>query len=154
MVGVVAAVGGEVEGHRQALLAGGQVAAVEGVGVRGRGEAGVLPDGPGLVDVHRGVRTPDERRLAGKTVQRVARRRDGVPVGADEQRLDADALRGLPFQLFAGVAVGRSRGRDLLRRIGFGGRDDGTIAVQRDIGETGYRTRGDIISSHVTPPIG
>ena len=36
--------------------------------------------------------------------------------------------------------MGRSSGRDLLRRIGFGGRDDGAVAAQRDIGETGYRT--------------
>ena len=48
VVGVVAAVGGEVEGDRQALLAGGEVAPVEGVGVLGRREAGVLADGPRL----------------------------------------------------------------------------------------------------------
>ena len=46
VVGVVAAVGGQVEGDRQALLAGGEVAAVERVGLLGGGEAGVLPDGP------------------------------------------------------------------------------------------------------------
>ena len=48
MVAVVAAVGGEIEGDRQALLAGGDVAPVEGVGVLGRREAGVLADGPRL----------------------------------------------------------------------------------------------------------
>ena len=56
MIGVVAAVGGQVERHRQPLLARGQVAAVEGIGVRGGGEAGVLADGPRLVDVHRRIR--------------------------------------------------------------------------------------------------
>src|SRR3546814_2758760 len=48
MVAVVAAVRGQVESHRQPLLPGRQVAAVEGVAVLGRGEAGILPDGPGL----------------------------------------------------------------------------------------------------------
>ena len=56
MVGVVAAVGGQVECHRQALLAGGQVAAVKRVGLRGGGEPGVLADGPRLVDIHRRIR--------------------------------------------------------------------------------------------------
>ena len=64
MVGVVAAVGGQVERHRQALLARGQIAAVERVGVRGGGEAGVLADGPRLVDVHRRIRPTDVRRFA------------------------------------------------------------------------------------------
>ena len=49
VVAVVAAVRGEVEGDRQALLAGGQVAAVERVGLLGRGEPGVLADRPRLV---------------------------------------------------------------------------------------------------------
>src|SRR5690606_38123652 len=51
-VGVGAAVGGEVEGHRQALLAGGEVALVEGVGLIGGGEAGVLAHRPGAGGVH------------------------------------------------------------------------------------------------------
>ncbi len=33
MIGVVAAVGGEIECDREAFLAGGKVAAVEGVGI-------------------------------------------------------------------------------------------------------------------------
>src|SRR3990172_2223926 len=44
VVRVVAAVGGEVEGDREALLPGGEVAAVEGVRLLGGGEAGVLAD--------------------------------------------------------------------------------------------------------------
>ena len=63
MVGVIAAVGGEVERDRKALLPGGEVAAVERVGFRRGGETGVLPDGPWLVDVHRRVRPAQERRL-------------------------------------------------------------------------------------------
>ena len=71
VVGVVAAVGGEIEGDRQALLPGREVAAVEGVGVLGRGEAGVLADGPRLRHVHGRVRPAQERREAGIAVEEV-----------------------------------------------------------------------------------
>ena len=64
MVGVVAAVGGQVEGDRETLLSGGEVAPVEGVGLLGGGEAGVLPHGPRPDDVHGGVRPAQERREA------------------------------------------------------------------------------------------
>src|SRR4051794_7100940 len=52
MIAIVAAVGGEIERDRKPLLAGREVAAVEGVGIFRRGEPGILPDGPGLVDIH------------------------------------------------------------------------------------------------------
>ena len=55
MVGVVAAVGGEIERDREAFLSGGEIAAIECVGILRRGEPGILPDGPGLVDIHGGV---------------------------------------------------------------------------------------------------
>ena len=44
--------GREIERDRKALLSGRKVAAVEGVGIFRGGEAGVLPHGPGLGDVH------------------------------------------------------------------------------------------------------
>ncbi len=47
--------GGEVEGDGHALLAGGEVAAVERIGVLGGGEAGILADRPGPLHVHRRV---------------------------------------------------------------------------------------------------
>ena len=56
VVGVVAAVGGQVERDRQALLAGGEVAPVERVGLGRGGEPGVLAHGPRLGRVHRRVR--------------------------------------------------------------------------------------------------
>ena len=71
VVAVVAAVGGQVEGHRQALLPGGQVAPVEGVGLLGRGETGVLADGPRLVDVHGRIGAAQERHHARVAVQEV-----------------------------------------------------------------------------------
>ena len=64
MVAVVTAVGGKIEGDREALLPGGKIATVKGVGILGRGEAGILPDGPRLGDVHGRVGTPQERRDA------------------------------------------------------------------------------------------
>ena len=59
---VVAPVGGQVEGHRQAGLARGQVALVEGVGLLGGREPAVLAERPGPVGVHRGPHAADERR--------------------------------------------------------------------------------------------
>ena len=94
--------GGEVEGDRKALLTGGEVATVEGVGFLGGGEAGVLADRPRLVDVHRRVRTPHERGEAGE------RRREAQ--GADRLGVEGgrhgDALRRLPV-----VELGRGGGR-------------------------------------------
>src|SRR5262245_30896390 len=71
MVAVVAAVRGEIERDREPLLSGGEVAAVEGVGILGRGEAGILPDGPGLRDVHGGVGPAQIGRDAGEGVEEV-----------------------------------------------------------------------------------
>ena len=92
VVGVVAAVGGEVEGDREALLAGRQVAAVEGVGLLGGREAGVLADGPRLGGVHRRVGTAEVRREARVGVQRV----ETLEVLGSVDRQDADALGRLP----------------------------------------------------------
>ncbi len=136
MVGVVAAVRGQVESHRQALLTGGQVTAVKRVGIRGGGEPGVLADCPWLVDIHRRVRPPHERRLAGETVQRVPVSLDGGTVSGDVHRFDVNAFRRLPVQLIGRVPV-RRRGRgDMRFHVGFGGGLHRTLAMQRDIGET------------------
>ena len=77
MVGVVAPVGGEVEGDREAHLPGGQVAPVEGVRLLGGGEPGVLADGPRPVGVHRRPHAAHERRGAGDRAEVV----DAVEVG-------------------------------------------------------------------------
>ena len=135
MVGVVAAVGGQVERHRQALLSRREVAAVEGVGVRGGGEAGVLADGPRLVDVHRRIRPTHVRRFARKAVQRIALRDRGVAVGGDVDRLDVDALGGDPVELVRRVAVRRGGRGDVLGDRGFGGGFAAALAVQRDVAE-------------------
>src|SRR5690606_37958194 len=55
VVGVVAAVGGQVEGDGEAALPGGEVAAVEGVALFGGAVPGILAHGPRLHGVHGGV---------------------------------------------------------------------------------------------------
>ncbi len=100
MIGVIAAVGGEIEGDGEALLPGRDVAAIEGVGILGRREAGVLADGPGLQRVHRGIGAAHERRDAGQGVEEVEsggvglRRRGlmAIPSGAS-QAMPARACR-------------------------------------------------------------
>ena len=96
VVAVVAAVGGQVEGHRQAHLAGGQVAAVEGVRLLGGGEAGVLADRPRPVGVHRS-RARRARTGRSRAGCRAGRRAPRQVVGGVE-RLDVDALGGGPHE--------------------------------------------------------
>ena len=101
VVRVIAAVGGEVEGDGEALLSGGEVAAVEGVGFLGGGESGVLADGPRLEAIHRGVGAAQEGGDAGLVVQ-VLHARD-VVFGVE--RLDGDFFHGVPDDLADGFAV-------------------------------------------------
>ena len=65
--------GGQVEGHRQAGLPGGQQALEALVGRLGRAEAGVLAHGPQPAPVHGGLHPAGEGELARKP--QVARRR-------------------------------------------------------------------------------
>src|SRR5690625_2657901 len=105
MVGVVTAVRREVERDRQALLAGGQVAPIERVGLGGRREARVLPDRPRLVHVHGRVRAAQVRRCAGHGVERMVRGGAVVP-GVD--RGDVDALGSRPRLTALGPALVRN----------------------------------------------
>jgi hypothetical protein len=91
VVAVVAAVGGQVEGHAHALAAGGQGLAVEGVAVFGGGEARVLADGPWPHRVHGGLRAADEGFKAGQRVGQPGLRQRGQ-IGCGVERLDVDAL--------------------------------------------------------------
>ncbi len=95
VVAVVAAVGGQVERDRQALLPGREVAPVEGVGLLGGGEPGVLADRPRLVDVHRRVR-PAQVRRAGR--DRCRRKSSPSRSAGGVERLDVDALGRVPGQ--------------------------------------------------------
>ena len=65
VIGVVAAMRGQIERDRKTLLPSGQIAAVESVGLfRGR-EPRVLPDRPRLHDIHRAVRPAQKGRNPG-----------------------------------------------------------------------------------------
>ena len=108
VVAVVAAVGGEVEGHRQPHLPGGQVGPVEGVRLLGGGEPGVLTDGPGPVRVHGGPDAADERL---ETRQRPDALEPLQVVGGVE-RVDVDALGRGPGQRVE-VALDLLRGQRL-----------------------------------------
>ena len=100
VVAVVAAVRREVERHRQALLTGGEVAAVERVRVLGGGEACVLADRPRLVDVHRRVRAAHVRRQTGVRIEEV----EALEVGLVVHDRYVDAFWRLPSQLVGGVS--------------------------------------------------
>ena len=69
MVGIVSSVCGEVEGYRETFLAGGEIATVEGVGLRSCGEACILADSPGAKGVHGTVRTTQEGRNTAHVVE-------------------------------------------------------------------------------------
>ncbi len=93
MVAVVAAVGGEVEGDRQPLLPGGEVAAVEFVRRLGRREARVLADRPRPPGVHRRLDPAGERREPGQAGVEVG------GVGLRVERLDDDPLGRVPVEV-------------------------------------------------------
>ncbi len=124
MIAVVAAMGGEIEGDREALLPGGEIAPVEGVGIFRGGEAGILPDGPGLRGVHRGVG-------AAQVTARCRDRCRGSRARRDRSRHRPASPRCLP-------ASARARPRRLAGRHG-------------GVGEIDFREVGNL--AHFTPRI-
>ncbi len=106
MIRVIAAMGGEIERDREAFLAGGEVAAIEGVRIFRRREASVLTNGPRLVDVHGRVGAAQIGRDAGPGVEEV----DALQIGLGVGRLHEDAFGREPrfrFALTAGDGGGR-----------------------------------------------
>ncbi len=104
VVAVVAAVGGEVEGHREPHLPGGEVGAVELVRLLGGGEPRVLADGPRPVGVHRRPDAADERVESGERPHAL----EALEVLGGVERLDRDALGRDPGELVQ-VALGLLR---------------------------------------------
>src|SRR5436853_7347115 len=68
MIGVVAHLGGKIEGDRQTRLSGIKQMAKARVGVFSCAEARVLAHRPELAAIHRGVDAARERRLAGRAL--------------------------------------------------------------------------------------
>lgn len=62
VVGVIAAVSGQIKGHAEALLAGSQILPVEAVAFLDSAEAGILANGPRLARVHCGIGTAGVRK--------------------------------------------------------------------------------------------
>jgi hypothetical protein len=101
MVGIVAAMGGEVEGDGEALLAARKIGAIESVGLLRRREARILAHRPRLVDIHRGVGAAHIRGQARPGVEIwqaveigwAVERFDGNPLGR-EPRLGGGGLGG------------------------------------------------------------
>ena len=103
MIGVVAAMGRKIERDRQALLAGREVAAIEGVGILRRREAGILAHGPRLVDIHGRVGAAQIGRDAGPCVEEI----EAGDIASAVDRLHRDTLRRQPR---LGGRVGCRRG--------------------------------------------
>src|ERR1700722_2692811 len=93
MIAVVTAMGGEIERHRQALLPGGKIAAVERVGIFRRRKPRILPDGPGLVDIHGWVGAAQIGRDARPRFQEI----DAFEIGFAIARFYQDALGREPW---------------------------------------------------------
>src|SRR5262249_44146288 len=71
-----------------------EIVAEEGVGLLGRGEAGILADGPGAPRIHRRPRAPDKgrsTRQAGEMLQR-------LEIGGGVEWLDGGTSGGLPVE--------------------------------------------------------
>ena len=117
MVAVVAAMGGKIEGHRQAHLPRLQILAVKQVGFLGGREAGILPDGPGPAGIHAGARPAGERRLT-----RPGAGLNSLQIGFGIERLDRDAFGAPPAQVrgLAGLEFPRHGLFPLLATIGHG----------------------------------
>ena len=134
VVGVVAAVGGEIEGHRKAHLPGRQVAAIEGVGLLGRGEAGVLPNGPRIGGVHGRVGAAHERRQPGKAARRSPARAVARAVAGLERMASVVSQAGSTGARVAGRGLRPGRRnregahREASRRIGPRGPGGGRAA--------------------------
>src|SRR4051812_49467644 len=87
--------GGQVESDGEALLPGGEVAAVEGVRILGGREAGILPDRPRPPGVHRGIGPARERGEAGKAGI------EALDVLAGVERPHLDSFRRVPDDVLA-----------------------------------------------------
>ena len=109
MVGIVAAVGRQIEGDRQALLPAGEVAPVEGVRILRRREAGILADRPRPLDIHGRVGAAHERREARPGREEI----EAGAVAFVVARLDGDPfrrLRAAPSAASGGAAAGICQG--------------------------------------------
>ncbi|CAB4346808.1 unannotated protein [freshwater metagenome] len=95
VVRVVPAVGGEIEGDRQAHLAGSEVASIKRVRLFGGRESGVLADRPRAIRVHRRSHATGVGGEARQCVD-IAER---LEIGSRVDRFYGDAFGGLPYEI-------------------------------------------------------
>jgi hypothetical protein len=130
IVGVVAAVGRQVERDGEPLLTGGEVASIERIALFGGREARVLTNGPRLLHVHRRVRSAQKRRMS----RHRREVRDGLEIVLREQRGHLDALRGDPRSGHGrngGIGRGNQRLKRKAREIGKSSHDRPLSARRR-----------------------
>ena len=148
VVGVVADLGGQVEGDGEAGLALVEEVAVALVGLLGGAEAGILAHGPEAPAVHRGLDATGEGILAGeaevavggRVVGRVDGVEDGLAGGAERlgalgvalDRLAVRTFEPLFFRLAGHFAIRRPSGRVLAGRV------RGEIRARQYIPSGGY----------------
>ena len=89
IVRIVTAVRRKVKRDGKPFLPGGKVSFIKSIRFLGRGETGVLTDRPGAEDVHRGIRSAQERRDPAHEVQMIAIIVDILRI----QRRDRDMLQ-------------------------------------------------------------
>ena len=106
MIAVIAAVGGQIKGHRNALLPRRQCLAVERIRFFCGRKPRILPDRPGAACIHRRLHTARERGLPGDTAH--MRQFTGILGGIKRlhwdafQRIPCQRLQRLATQLFVG----------------------------------------------------
>lgn len=96
MIAVITTMGGEIEGHGNALLAGGERLAVKGIRGFGRGKTGILADRPGPPGIHGGTRAARERGKARQAVQMG----NLLQIVSRIERLDLDTFGRVPDERF------------------------------------------------------
>src|ERR1035437_2634535 len=100
VVGIVSPVRGKIERDRKSPLPGGQIATVKRVGLFRSGESGILPNRPGVHDIHRAVRAAQ----VGRNSRGIFKMLESVEVLSSIETLYRNVLRGEPF-----IALSRVR---------------------------------------------
>jgi hypothetical protein len=146
VVRVVAAMSGEIEGHRETRLPRLQVLSVEGVGFFCGGKTGVLTYGPWAARIHGRPGPTDKGRQAGQRIQV----RESFEIFGRVQWLDRDALGRIPGQFFGRLAFAFFAGerspvveRFFRRLLHFSSCSSSTLCKPQNLQQSGrYRVYG------------
>ena len=119
VVAVIAAMRGEIESDRKALLAAREIAPVKCIRFFRRREPGILPDRPWPSGIHRRLRAAGVGRKTRQRVGVISLRRQPLQIVGRVERLDVDAFRRLPDKRGRARALGLlcNRGFPVLKRL-------------------------------------